>query len=54
MQALSRAHRIGQEKKVMVYRFISNNSIEEKILHLQNEKINYRKCLLPPTISIIY
>ncbi|MDR2056673.1 MAG: DEAD/DEAH box helicase [Dysgonamonadaceae bacterium] len=38
MQALSRAHRIGQEKKVMVYRFISNNSIEEKILHLQNEK----------------
>ncbi|GHT50408.1 helicase [Bacteroidia bacterium] len=38
MQALSRAHRIGQDKKVMVYRFISNDSIEEKILHLQNEK----------------
>jgi SNF2 family DNA or RNA helicase len=38
MQALSRAHRIGQDKKVMVYRFISNDSIEEKILRLQNEK----------------
>jgi SNF2 family DNA or RNA helicase len=38
MQALSRAHRIGQDKKVMAYRFISNDSIEEKILHLQNEK----------------
>ena len=38
MQALSRSHRIGQDKKVMVYRFISSNSIEEKILHLQDLK----------------
>jgi SNF2 family DNA or RNA helicase len=38
MQALSRAHRIGQNRKVMAYRFISNDSIEEKILHLQDEK----------------
>lgn len=38
MQALSRAHRIGQDKKVMVYRFISSHSIEEKIISLQNEK----------------
>jgi SNF2 family DNA or RNA helicase len=38
MQALSRAHRIGQDKQVMVYRFISGNSIEEKIVELQSKK----------------
>ncbi len=38
MQALNRAHRIGQEKNVFVYRFISNDSIEEKIQRLQVRK----------------
>jgi superfamily II DNA or RNA helicase len=38
MQAISRAHRIGQDKKVFVYRFISENSIEEKIQQLQEKK----------------
>ncbi len=38
MQAMSRAHRIGQEKNVFVYRFISNDSIEEKIQRLQARK----------------
>lgn len=39
-QALSRAHRIGQDKKVFVYRFITSNSIEDKIRKLQAEKSN--------------
>lgn len=38
IQALSRSHRIGQNKSVMVYRFISSDSVEEKILHLQEKK----------------
>ncbi len=37
-QALNRAHRIGQEKNVNVYRFISQNTLEEKILKLQDKK----------------
>jgi SNF2 family DNA or RNA helicase len=37
-QAINRAHRIGQEKNVMVYRFISQNTLEEKILKLQERK----------------
>jgi superfamily II DNA or RNA helicase len=39
MQALSRAHRIGQSKHVIAYRFISTATIEEKILRLQEEKM---------------
>jgi SNF2 family DNA or RNA helicase len=38
MQALNRAHRIGQHKSVFVYRYITSNSIEEKIVRLQETK----------------
>ncbi|MBK7628003.1 MAG: DEAD/DEAH box helicase [Bacteroidales bacterium] len=38
MQALNRAHRIGQDKSVFVYRYITSNSIEEKITRLQEKK----------------
>ncbi len=37
-QAMDRAHRIGQDKKVFVYRLISKDSVEEKMLELQNKK----------------
>ena len=38
LQAESRAHRIGQEKQVFVYRFITADTIEEKIRNLQESK----------------
>lgn len=39
-QATDRAHRIGQNKTVSVYSLIMKNSIEEKIVKLQQEKKN--------------
>jgi SNF2 family DNA or RNA helicase len=38
MQAMNRAHRIGQDKSVFVYRYITSGSIEEKIVRLQEKK----------------
>ncbi|WP_019781811.1 DEAD/DEAH box helicase, partial [Streptococcus sobrinus] len=40
MQAISRAHRLGQKEKVEVYRLITRGTIEEKILELQDSKKN--------------
>jgi SNF2 family DNA or RNA helicase len=37
-QAIDRAHRIGQERKVFTYKFITKNTVEEKILALQRNK----------------
>ena len=38
MQATDRTHRIGQDKPVFVYKLITRDSVEEKILQLQERK----------------
>jgi TATA-binding protein-associated factor len=39
LQAMDRAHRIGQSKVVNVYRIVTTASIEEQILKLQEKKV---------------
>ena len=38
LQAIDRTHRIGQDKNVMVYRLVSADTIEEKVVALQQRK----------------
>ncbi|KAK9490449.1 P-loop containing nucleoside triphosphate hydrolase protein [Lipomyces doorenjongii] len=39
MQALSRAHRIGQKNRVLVFNLVTRNSVEEKILEIGRRKM---------------
>lgn len=39
LQAMDRAHRIGQTKQVVVYRFVTDNAIEEKVLQRAAQKL---------------
>ena len=45
-QAIDRSHRIGQQKHVFSYKFITLNTVEEKILKLQDHKKHLSESLI--------
>lgn len=51
-QAIARAHRIGQDKQVIAYRFITKDSIEEKIIRLQEDKRQLAETFITESESI--
>lgn len=52
-QAIDRAHRIGQENRVFTYKFISRNTVEEKILKLQENKLKLATELISTEESFV-
>lgn len=52
-QAVDRAHRIGQKRKVFTYKFITRNTVEEKILQLQQKKLKLTNELIVTEESIM-
>jgi len=51
-QASDRAHRIGQELPVTIYKFITRNTIEEKIVRLHQQKRELASTLLEDTHEV--
>jgi hypothetical protein len=52
-QAIDRTHRIGQTKPVFAYRLIAKNTVEEKVLELQNTKRNLADAILTADNSVL-
>ena len=51
IQAFSRAHRIGQANKVMIYRFVTRNSVEERITQVAKRKMMLTHLVVRPGLG---
>lgn len=59
IQAFSRAHRIGQSNKVMIYRFVTRASVEERITQVSKLPLKERNLfgvtwVIVPVITIAF
>ena len=52
-QAIDRAHRIGQPRQVFAYRLIARDTVEEKVLQLQENKRNLADAIIGADNSLI-
>ncbi|MCI0441703.1 DEAD/DEAH box helicase [bacterium] len=52
-QAVDRAYRIGQTRSVFAYRFIAQNTVEEKVLELQQTKRDLADAIINADNSLI-
>ena len=52
-QAVDRAHRIGQTRNVFAYRLIARDTVEEKVLELQNSKRDLAAAIINQDNSLI-
>ncbi|KAI9543300.1 choline dehydrogenase 3, partial [Dissostichus eleginoides] len=51
IQAFSRAHRIGQANKVMIYRFVTRASVEERITEVAKRKMMLTHLVVRPGLG---
>jgi SNF2 family DNA or RNA helicase len=52
-QAVDRAHRIGQTRQVFAYRLIARDTIEEKVMKLQETKRDLAAAIIGADNSLI-
>ncbi|HEY7322847.1 MAG TPA: SNF2-related protein [Candidatus Binatia bacterium] len=54
IQAIDRAHRIGQTRQVFAYRLIARDTVEEKVLELQQTKRDLADAIITADNSLIH
>ena len=52
-QAIDRSHRIGQKNKVIAYRLIAKDTVEEKIIELQKQKREIADAIISEDASLL-
>jgi len=52
-QAVDRTHRIGQTRPVFAYRFVAKQTVEDKVLQLQEKKRDLAEAVITANESLI-